>query len=123
MTGATGAIGTALIEELICHDIEVLVICRPNSKRSGNIPQHPLVSKIECPLELLSELKNNTGKQYNVFYHLAWEGTSGAARNDVAMQNRNVRYALDAVMRQSDSGVKDLSAQALRRNTEESADC
>ena len=32
ITGATGAIGTALVEELVSNGIEVLVLCREGSK-------------------------------------------------------------------------------------------
>ena len=32
--GATGAVGTALVERLIEDNIEVLVLCRKDSKRS-----------------------------------------------------------------------------------------
>ena len=42
-------------------------------------------------------MQNDTGKNYDVFYHFAWAGTTGAARNDMYLQNQNVRYALDAV--------------------------
>ena len=43
LTGATGAVGSALIKELIKNNIEVLVLCRENSVRNCNIPIHPLV--------------------------------------------------------------------------------
>lgn len=97
ITGATGAIGTALVQELIKNEIEVLVFCRKESKRNIRIPEHPLVHKKYCSLEQLSTIRNDTGKSYDVFYHFAWEGTSGAARNDMYLQNQNVKYALDAV--------------------------
>ncbi|MDY4067025.1 NAD(P)-dependent oxidoreductase [Bullifex sp.] len=97
ITGATGAIGTALVNELIKNKVEVLVICRGNSNRNINIPDSPLVSKLYCDLKDLSSLKNNTGKEYDVFYHFAWMGTSGVARNDMYLQNQNVQYSLDAV--------------------------
>ncbi|MGN0656335.1 MAG: NAD-dependent epimerase/dehydratase family protein [Ruminiclostridium sp.] len=97
VTGATGAVGTALIQELIDNEIEVLVFCREGSKRNCNIPKHPLVKLKYCSLEELATVQNDTGKTYDVFYHFAWEGTTGAARNDMYLQNRNVRYALDAV--------------------------
>lgn len=97
ITGATGAIGTALIGELVENDVEVLVLCREGSSRNSNIPEHSLVTRKYCSLEQLSELKNDTGHEYDVFYHFAWEGTSGAGRNDMYLQNRNIRYALDAV--------------------------
>ena len=32
-----------------------------------------------------------------MFYHFAWKGTTGAARNDMRLQNDNVKYTLDAV--------------------------
>ena len=97
LSGATGAIGTAIIRELIAGGVEVLVLCREGSKRSGRIPDHPLVTRRFCSLEDFGRLENDTGREYDVFYHLAWEGTTGQARNDMFLQNRNVRYALDAV--------------------------
>ncbi len=97
ITGATGAIGTALIKELIDAESEILVLTREDSKRNQNIPVHPLVQKKYCSLNELSDLENDTGKNYDVFYHFAWSGTSGLARNDMYMQNLNVKYALDAV--------------------------
>ncbi|MCM1100966.1 MAG: NAD-dependent epimerase/dehydratase family protein [Acetatifactor muris] len=97
VTGATGAIGTALVEELIRRRVEVLVFCRKGSERNGRIPKHRLVTTKYCSLEQLQDVSNDTGQGYDVFFHLAWEGTTGAARNDMYLQNQNVRYALDAV--------------------------
>lgn len=98
VTGATGAVGTALIEELVRHQVEVLVFCREGSERNTVLPEHPLVTKKYCSLEQLADVCNDTGKNYDVFYHLAWNGTTGAARSDMYLQNRNVKYALDAVL-------------------------
>lgn len=97
ITGATGAVGSALVNELIKNNIEVLVICRENSNRNGNIPDSPLVSKIYCDLKRLSSLNNTTGKEYDVFYHFAWMGTIGNDRNNMYLQNLNIQYSLDAV--------------------------
>ena len=97
ITGATGAIGTALINECIRQGTEVLVLCRKDSLRNRNIPRHPLVTKEFCSLQQLAGIQNDTGSMYDVFYHLAWAGTSGNARNDLYLQNRNVTYAMDAV--------------------------
>lgn len=97
ITGATGAVGTALIKELISHDVEVLVFCREGSKRNAQIPEHKLVTKKYCSLSELITVQNDTGKDFDCFYHFAWEGTTGAARNDMYLQNQNVKYALDAV--------------------------
>lgn len=97
ITGATGAIGTALVKELIENNIEVLVFCREGSKRNNHIPKHDLVSLKYCSLDQLSSISNDTGKEYDVFYHFAWDGTTGLARNDMFLQNQNVKYSLDAV--------------------------
>lgn len=97
LTGATGAVGIALIKELVSHDVEVLVFCREGSKRNAQIPEHKLVTKKYCSLSELATVQNDTGKDFDCFYHFAWEGTTGTARNDMYLQNRNVKYALDAV--------------------------
>ena len=97
ITGATGAIGTALIKEFIKNGIEVLVFCRQDSARAGNIPASPLVTVKYCALDGLESVQNDTGKDWDAFYHFAWAGTTGAARNDMQLQNLNVKYALDAV--------------------------
>lgn len=42
ITGATGAIGTALIKELTSHGIEILVLTREDSERNFVIPKDSL---------------------------------------------------------------------------------
>lgn len=95
--GATGAIGIALIKELIEENIEILVITRNDSERNDNIPRHPLVTLEYCSLDGLNELQNTTGKSYDVFYYFAWMGTTGEGRHDMYLQNMNIKFALDAV--------------------------
>lgn len=97
ITGTTGAIGMALIQELIDNGVEVLLFCREDSKRNDQIPKHPLISIKYCALNQLEMAENDTGKEYDVFYHFAWDGTTGTSRNDLYLQNMNVKYALDAV--------------------------
>lgn len=97
ISGATGAIGMALIRELVDAGIGVLVLAREGSARNDRIPKHPLVKLRYCALDGLADLENEAGEKYDAFYHFAWEGTVGAARNDMYLQNRNVKYALDAV--------------------------
>ena len=48
ITGPTGAVGMALIDNLISEEIKVAAIVRPGSKRAERIPMHELVTKIEC---------------------------------------------------------------------------
>lgn len=97
LTGATGAVGTALIKTLIENDIEVLIFCRKGSTRNNNLPKNHLITKVYCDLSQLKIIQNETGKEWDIFYHLAWDGTTGDARNDMYLQNLNVKYALEAV--------------------------
>lgn len=97
ITGASGAIGTALVNELINNGIEVLVLGHKNSSRNHRIPHSPLVEMRYCSLNELKKIRNDTGKKYDVFYHFAWAGTSGTLRNDTYLQHSNIGYALDAV--------------------------
>lgn len=96
ITGATGAIGTALINEFIKSGVETLVFVREGG-RNYSIPLSPLVTTITCPLERLKDIRNETGKSYDVFYHFAWANTFGEGRNDVDAQLKNIGYAVDAV--------------------------
>lgn len=97
ITGATGAVGMALINELISNDVELLLLCRPGSERNRHLPEHPLVRIRSCSLEQLTQLSIDSGAGYDVFYHLAWEGTTGAKREDTSLQTKNIGYCLDAV--------------------------
>ncbi|MDE7305895.1 MAG: NAD(P)-dependent oxidoreductase [Clostridia bacterium] len=106
ITGATGAIGTALINELIKDGVEVLIFCRKDSKRVSLLPNHPLVTIKYCALDELEKVENDTGKTYDTFYHFAWDGTFGADRNDLYRQNLNVKYSLDAVAAAKRFGCK-----------------
>ena len=97
ISGATGAIGTALTKKLVNEGVKVLILCRRDSKRIQNIIESPLVKVKYCALDELSSLTNDTGEEYDVFYHFAWMGAAGPGRHDMYLQNENVKFALDAV--------------------------
>jgi len=95
VTGATGVVGTALIKELVSRNIETLVLARENG-RIEKLPSHPLVKIEFCSLDKLSEF-NAPKEKYDVFFHLGWAGTYGEERNDLSLQEKNIKYTLDAV--------------------------
>lgn len=97
ISGATGTIGMALIQKFIEENIEVLVLCRENSEHNRYIPDDPLITKCMCSLDEIDSLHTYDGEKYDAFFHLAWNGTIGEQRNDMYLQNQNVKYALDAV--------------------------
>lgn len=77
--------------------MEVLVLYRRNSARAERIPDHLLIHIQFCNLNQMKNWETENKESYNVFYHLAWEETTGEARNDMYLQNKNVEYTLDAV--------------------------
>lgn len=97
ITGPTGAIGIALIDILIQEKIQVYAVCNPESKRVNHIPDSPYVTIIKCDISNLEQLPQLVGKHCSIFYHFAWLGTTGEARNDMHLQTLNIRYTLDAV--------------------------
>ncbi|MBE6667550.1 MAG: NAD(P)-dependent oxidoreductase [Ruminococcaceae bacterium] len=97
VTGATGAVGMALLAELSEQGVETLVLCRKGSRRNDRIKESRYIKKVECSLDELESFALGTNEKYDVFYHFAWEGTTGSSRNDMPLQNRNVKYALDAL--------------------------
>ena len=100
ITGATGMLGRSLIEHCSLKGDEVLAVCRKNSKRLDSIPKNEKVSILELNLdefEPYAKQSKKNDKEYDVFVHMAWEGTTGLDRNDVTKQLNNVKYSLDAV--------------------------
>lgn len=106
ITGPTGAVGVALINELIVHGVEVVAVPREGSKRLSSIPEHPLVRVVKCSLDHYAGLPELVGEKCDVFYHFAWDGTFGASRQDWATQAKNVAFSVDAVRVAHELGCK-----------------
>ena len=96
LTGATGAIGVALMEECMKQNIEMLVLCRKDSAHLNRIPSSPLVKLVLCGLNEMNDFPVKK-EGYDIFFHLGWDGTTGNKRNDLYLQNCNIAYTLDAV--------------------------
>ena len=96
VTGPTGAIGMALINKLLREEINVLAIVHRGSQRVSYIPSHPRLQLVEADLADLADM-TLPEQDWEAFYHLAWGGTFGDARNDLECQIDNIRYTLDAV--------------------------
>jgi nucleoside-diphosphate-sugar epimerase len=95
LTGPTGTIGMALINQCIQQQVEVLALCKKGSEHIHRIPVSKFVRVVECDLGDLVNFSDEN--RYDVFYHFAWAGTMGNARNDRDIQTKNVQYTQDAV--------------------------
>jgi len=105
ITGATGMIGRTLIEYLLKKDIKILAIIRKNSRRKKFLPINKNLQMLECELNELCNLDIEE-KNYDTFYHLAWDGTFGEERNEFCKQKLNIKYTLDAVELANKLGCK-----------------
>ncbi|MBO4864524.1 MAG: NAD(P)-dependent oxidoreductase [Eubacterium sp.] len=104
VTGGTGVTGNALVRYLLTKGIEVTAIIRPGSVREKYVPDDPGLRKVYAGLDdllsdsLYDQLKDHS---YDVFFHLAWDGSRGKEkvnnRNNFHMQSQNTTYAVDAV--------------------------
>ena len=97
ITGPTGAIGSALCRRLLKEGIEVYAICNPQSTRLNALPIDKRLNIILCDINHLEQLSNRIPKKINAFFHLAWEKTSAAGRNDLSFQIRNIKNTISAV--------------------------
>lgn len=95
VTGATGAVGSAVVRRALVKGMDVTCIVHKGSKRLGNLPQSDKVHIVECDLQDYRSLSLES--QYDAFIHLSWEKTFGASRDDAEVQARNIQYTLDAV--------------------------
>lgn len=97
ITGPTGTIGSAMCDLLTRNKINVYAICRKGSKNIANLVTSPYLHIIECDISSLLSLEGKIPSNVDAFYHLAWNGTIGDARNLIDIQLSNVKYSIDAV--------------------------
>lgn len=108
ITGPTGAIGHALIEEAISHGDSILAICHRGSQRIKSLPQSENVKVLELNADEYASFADeyDAKESYDVFFHFAWSGTTGDSRNDTLLQCENVKNSIDAVKLADKMGCK-----------------
>lgn len=103
ITGPTGAIGSALCRLLLSKNIDVYAVCRKDSFRIKNLPKG--VNIVFCDLSEINALSEKISS-CDAFFHFAWAGTFGDARNDAYLQMKNIEYTLDAIKVAKSLGCK-----------------
>lgn len=121
ITGATGFLGRALCRELTENGHEVTAVVRPKSrekaqglkvKRVVGLPLAELeglmdsLKKPQKEAESHMEEPAESPEAYDVFYHLAWNGSGGEARNDYRIQLENLTYMENALKAAKSCGCK-----------------
>lgn len=103
ITGATGAIGRALITICIEAGYEVLTVVHRGSPRASELEsiEHCKVLRLDLDEydQAIKEMEeqgiDRTG--YELFFHLAWMAPFGKDRDNLDLQLNNIRAALVAV--------------------------
>lgn len=94
VNGASGFIGTHLVNELIENGHDVYAICRKKTDRFDNLSSHRFHLVIAEQHEIADKLKDIL---VDVWYQLAWEGASGPMRGNEGVQIANVTLSTDAI--------------------------
>lgn len=94
VTGATGFIGSWLVQELLDNGYSVTVIVRDKERL---LPE--IVKRCFAIERSLHELKacDFKGKTADVFFHLAWSGVSSEKKNQIDIQLDNIKASLNAI--------------------------
>ena len=95
ITGATGMIGSAIVEQAIEQGYKVTCLIRRGTTRTENIPKNDKVDLVECNIDEYNSITIH--EKYDIFMHLAWLKPFGNDRDNVELQLKNVQYTLDAV--------------------------
>ena len=136
VTGATGAIGRALIDEGIRAGYEVLAVVHRTSARAEELEHMEHCRVLRLDLSEYRSAMQEMEKQGvvwkadatstdersadavtvdaneaqtisgDIFFHLAWEASYGARRDDLILQMKNVHAAMDAVRFAKQLGCK-----------------
>ncbi len=90
ITGATGFVGYYLLKELLNNHVEVWAICRGNSPSFGLLSSSKKLHIIECSLDDIRTLPEICPERdFDAFFHIAWDGAAGPARADYCAQMKN----------------------------------
>lgn len=111
VTGANGFLGSALVAELRAHGVKVLAVVRDTGWLPGDcgikqlsqdrgierLPEDNGIERLVLELSQLDRLAQLTEPRWDIFYHLAWDGSAGEARKDVALQLHGAQATVQAV--------------------------
>ncbi len=95
IVGATGFIGSWLLDELLQNQVEVTVLKRPSEKFHRKI-EEDRIKVIEYESGKILDCRNKLDSQYDTFYYIAWKGVAPEIKNDIRSQLDNISYTVDA---------------------------
>jgi UDP-glucose 4-epimerase len=98
VTGANGFIGSWLCRELSKNGSYIIAVIREENSGITALENVPNIKIVYCRMEELGQLPEKINERgFDVFYHLAWTGSTGADRADFALQLKNAGQTVEAV--------------------------
>lgn len=100
ITGGTGFVGSAVVNELLTHGVEVYAVVRPGYAETGRVSRLTGldVHLVECDIRNIKELPALLPERgFDAWYQFAWDGLFFEALTDYTRQIMNIKYVLDAV--------------------------
>lgn len=92
ITGAGGFVGSALTKKLTNNGYNIIAV---SQMFNSDFPNNERVVKIETEIVDLDQLLSLIPKrEYEVFYHLAWQGVNGSQKADPIIQTDNIRMMM-----------------------------
>ncbi|MFI3254586.1 MAG: NAD-dependent epimerase/dehydratase family protein [Eubacteriales bacterium] len=98
VTGANGFVGAAVVKELVKQGVAVTAVIRNESSDLQRLKEIEGITYVFCPLNQLKTLPSLlTERDFDLFYHFAWDGAAGEARANTQLQLQNAQWTVDAV--------------------------
>ena len=97
VTGANGFVGGWLCKNLAENGYKVCAVVRDENSNVSILQGIKNIQVVRCNIRSISRLPMLLSDKCNVFFHLAWEGTSGNSRGDYVIQLSNVESTCNCV--------------------------
>lgn len=99
ITGATSYIAAALIKRILSNNIysDIYAVIRPDSPNRRKVPEDDRIHLIELEMSEYKKLLFLKTAEIDIWYHFAWEGVRGAAREDDMLQKQNQLAAMECI--------------------------
>lgn len=99
ITGATSYLAVALIRKILSEDtdMDIYAVVRPHSANLGRVPTDSRIHLTELSMSQYDRLASLAPDGIRTWYHFAWEGVRGAAREDAALQEQNRLGAVSCI--------------------------
>ena len=97
ITGASGFVGSYLVNEFLSNGYEVTAVVRNEKSDVSAFQKKENINIIYCELKDIQTLKEKLSGQYDYFLHFAWESSAGQGRGNYELQLKNVEYSCNCV--------------------------